>query len=100
VHLVLDQAIPCGLILNELISNALKHAFPVDRPGIIRIDLELREEQVRITVADDGVGVPRTSPREPMVTWVSNWSIRWWINWMVSLDRTQWRSWSDLFAYF
>ena len=57
VHLVLDQAIPCGLILNELISNALKHAFPNDRPGIIRIDLELREEQVRITVADDGVGV-------------------------------------------
>jgi two-component sensor histidine kinase len=44
VHLVLDQAIPCGLILNELISNALKHAFPNVGPGIIRIDLELREE--------------------------------------------------------
>ena len=58
VHLVLDQAIPCGLILNELISNALKHAFPNDRSGIINIALQLMDEQVRITVRDNGVGLP------------------------------------------
>lgn len=58
VHLVLDQAIPCGLILNELISNALKHAFPNDRSGIIHIALQLIDEQVRITVRDNGVGLP------------------------------------------
>lgn len=58
VHLVLDQAIPCGLILNELISNALKHAFPNDRSGTIRITLRLAGEQVRIEVSDDGVGLP------------------------------------------
>jgi PAS domain S-box-containing protein len=58
VNLVLDQAIPCGLILNELISNALKHAFPDDRSGIIRIALEQVGEQVRITLSDNGVGLP------------------------------------------
>ncbi|MEZ4757643.1 MAG: PAS domain S-box protein [Flavobacteriales bacterium] len=58
VHLVLDQAIPCGLILNELISNALKHAFPNDRSGTIRIALRLAGEQVRIEVSDNGVGLP------------------------------------------
>jgi PAS domain S-box-containing protein len=58
VHLVLDQAIPCGLILNELISNALKHAFPNDRSGTIHIALQLEGERVRITVRDNGVGLP------------------------------------------
>lgn len=58
VHLVLDQAIPCGLILNELISNALKHAFPQDRPGSITIQLDLDGDHVRISVGDDGVGLP------------------------------------------
>jgi two-component sensor histidine kinase len=56
----IDKAIPCGLILNELISNALKHAFP-DRPG--QIHLSLREDG---TGAHHrwrmmGVGFPRTS---------------------------------------
>lgn len=58
VELVLDQAIPCGLILNELISNAFKHAFPGGRAGVVRIGLNLRGEQVSITVQDDGVGLP------------------------------------------
>ncbi|HQV52240.1 MAG: PAS domain S-box protein [Flavobacteriales bacterium] len=56
-NLVLDQAIPCGLILNELISNALKHAFPDEREGEVRIKLENTEEQVRITISDNGIGV-------------------------------------------
>lgn len=58
VELVLDQAIPCGLILNELISNALKHAFPGARAGTLAIGLGLEGDRVSITVADDGIGLP------------------------------------------
>ena len=53
-----DQAIPVGLILNELISNALKHAFPDGRAGSIRIEGQSREDRVDLAVIDDGVGVP------------------------------------------
>ncbi|MBL7939766.1 MAG: PAS domain S-box protein [Flavobacteriales bacterium] len=58
VELVLDQAIPCGLILNELISNAFKHAFPEGRAGVVSISLTLVGEQVAISISDDGVGLP------------------------------------------
>jgi len=58
VELVLDQAIPCGLILNELISNAFKHAYPDGRSGTVRIGLNLIDDMVSISVADDGVGLP------------------------------------------
>jgi len=54
----LDLAIPCGLILNELITNALKHAFPEKGEGEIRI--AMREDGGRhiLTVTDNGVGFP------------------------------------------
>lgn len=57
VDLGLDQAIPCGLILNELISNALKHAFPKEEG---RIHLQLRAEGplVEMVIEDDGPGLP------------------------------------------
>ncbi len=58
VELVLDQAIPCGLILNELISNSLKHAFPGGAAGRIHISLRAVGDQVEITIADDGPGLP------------------------------------------
>ena len=54
----LDKAIPCGLILNELISNALKHAFPENNGGNINIGLQEEEGTVRITLGDDGAGFP------------------------------------------
>jgi two-component sensor histidine kinase len=53
-----DQAIPVGLILNELISNALKHAFPNGRAGSIRIEGKNGDDRVDLAVIDDGVGVP------------------------------------------
>ena len=53
-----DQAIPTGLILNELISNALKHAFPDDRSGQIRIEAQSHEDKVNLAVIDDGIGIP------------------------------------------
>ncbi len=55
----LDTAIPCGLIVNELVSNALKHAFPGDRRGRIRLDLDRNASgRYLLTVQDDGVGLP------------------------------------------
>ena len=54
----LDQAVPCGLIVSELVSNALKHAFPDGRQGSIRIDLHEADRQLRLRVSDDGVGLP------------------------------------------
>ncbi|WLE96044.1 MAG: response regulator [Candidatus Electrothrix communis] len=60
VSLNLDRAIPCGLIINELVSNALKHAFPNNRKGTITIgfDTDPKGKYV-LTVSDDGVGLPQ-----------------------------------------
>ncbi|HUX38189.1 MAG TPA: response regulator [Rectinemataceae bacterium] len=55
----IDVAIPLGLILNELVTNSLKHAFVEGRVGAIRIGLRtLGDAKIRITVADDGRGLP------------------------------------------
>ena len=52
-----DQAIPAGLILNELVSNALKHAFPDGRSGMVTIEGGRGNGRVQLTVRDDGVGL-------------------------------------------
>ena len=54
-----DTSIACGLILNELISNSLKHAFPGERAGEITVEIRPADRQrVAVRVADDGVGFP------------------------------------------
>jgi two-component sensor histidine kinase len=59
VPLSIDKAVPCGLITNELISNALKHAFPNGRDGEIRVRLRSeRDQRLTLSVADNGVGLP------------------------------------------
>jgi PAS domain S-box-containing protein len=64
VEMTIDQAIPCGLILNELISNSMKHAFPAGRPGSLRVSLRrISEARLELLVADDGVGLP-SSPQD------------------------------------
>ena len=67
VELNINKAVPCGLILNEWITNAFKYAFPGERKGTIRIRLEaLPPDGVRLTVADDGMGLPETvDPLKP-----------------------------------
>ncbi len=61
IGLGLTTAIPCGLILNELVSNALKHGFPGQKKGTIRISFRLLKNQTcKLTVEDDGIGVPNT----------------------------------------
>jgi two-component sensor histidine kinase len=59
IGLSLEQSVPCGLIINELVSNALKHAFPGDRTGTIAVEMRLDDERWCILrVVDDGVGLP------------------------------------------
>jgi two-component sensor histidine kinase len=59
VSLAVGKAIPCGLILNELMTNALKHAFPDERTGRIRVELaRVAGGGLRLVVSDDGVGLP------------------------------------------
>lgn len=58
IPLGVDRAIPVSLILNELISNALKHAFPGGRSGSIQVEAKREGERVALSVRDDGVGVP------------------------------------------
>jgi PAS domain S-box-containing protein len=59
VALLIDTAIPLGLVINEIATNAFKHAFPADRKGIIRVAFA-REgpDSIRLAVSDDGVGFP------------------------------------------
>ncbi|MGB7342110.1 MAG: PAS domain S-box protein [Phototrophicaceae bacterium] len=57
ILLTIEQAIPCGLIANELISNAYKHAFP-DKIGTITIELYADENDCVLIVQDDGKGLP------------------------------------------
>lgn len=59
VLLGVDIAIPCGLIINELVSNSLKYAFPEDKEGEIKITLRTSDESaMALTVADNGIGMP------------------------------------------
>jgi two-component sensor histidine kinase len=59
VHLGIDTAIPCGLIINELVSNSLKHAFSEGQKGNISIDLRREKDKILLNVSDDGVGMPK-----------------------------------------
>lgn len=58
VSLTMDQMIPCGLILNELVTNCLKYAFPEKRAGEIAVSLRLDGAMVTLAAADDGIGLP------------------------------------------
>ncbi len=59
LQLPIDVAVPCALVLNELLTNCLKHAFPADRNGVIRVSLRAGERDlVALTVVDDGIGLP------------------------------------------
>jgi PAS domain S-box-containing protein len=59
MKLSIDRSVPCGLIMNELISNSLKHAFPGNRDGEIRVSFAPHgAEHYQIVVEDTGVGLP------------------------------------------
>jgi PAS domain S-box-containing protein len=59
VKLTVDSAIPCGLIANELLSNALKHAFPSGRAGTVTVQLSQTDGGGgQMSISDDGTGLP------------------------------------------
>jgi PAS domain S-box-containing protein len=61
VNLNVSTAIPCGLIINELVTNCLKHAFPGDRKGEIVLSLQPLEGKYELIVSDNGIGFPENT---------------------------------------
>ncbi len=59
VNVGMDTAIPCGLILNELISNSLKHAFGSTQKGRIGINVSVENGSINLNVCDNGIGLPK-----------------------------------------
>jgi two-component sensor histidine kinase len=65
-HADLDTAVPGGLIVTELVTNAFKHAFPGDRRGALTVSLSLTNDgRRRLEVTDDGVGPGAAPDRRP-----------------------------------
>jgi PAS domain S-box-containing protein len=59
IFLDINTSIPCGLIINELVSNSLKHAFPDGREGEIKITMHhINENKIELIVSDNGIGFP------------------------------------------
>jgi two-component sensor histidine kinase len=59
IFLDINTAIPCSLIVNELVSNSLKHGFPNGKKGEIKIIMHLiNKNEVELVVSDNGVGLP------------------------------------------
>jgi PAS domain S-box-containing protein len=59
IRLGIDSAVPCGLIVNEIVTNAVKHAFPNPRRGIISVGFKRgKRNEIALTVRDDGIGLP------------------------------------------
>jgi len=65
VFLPVDTAVPAGLALNELLTNARQHAFVGRTSGVVRLSVACREGVVRIVVHDDGVGMGDVDPAHP-----------------------------------
>lgn len=62
IHLDVDTVVPIGLAVNELITNALKYAFPDNRNGVIKVSLLEKDKELILTVQDNGVGM-QNSPK-------------------------------------
>jgi two-component sensor histidine kinase len=58
ISLDIDQAIPCGLLINEIVVNAFKHAFNNKKTGVIRISLKHQGGTIKLVIADNGEGIP------------------------------------------
>ena len=82
ISLSAAQAVPVGLIVNEAVTNALKHAFPGERPGSVTVRLRRQGERgLRLEIADDGVGLPGAMRARPVAAgrassgcWRGSWT--------------------------
>jgi PAS domain S-box-containing protein len=67
-QLNVNQGVPCALILNEAISNAIEHAFPNDKNGNIWVRFKEKDDQIDVTIKDDGTGLPEQVQRDEQKT--------------------------------
>lgn len=58
IELSIDESTPCGLLINEVVSNSLKHAFPNQRKGKITIVMKKFQDEINLKISDNGVGLP------------------------------------------
>lgn len=68
ISLPRDRAVAVGVVLNELLTNAFKHAFPEGRPGVVKVSFVRIADGYALTVADDGVGLGSGPDRPPTST--------------------------------
>ena len=64
LSLNIDTAVPCGLIISELVSNSLKYAFPNNNNGEILISLKFKDNKYQLMISDNGVGMPEVNVDE------------------------------------
>ena len=70
ISLGINSAIPCGLIINEIVSNSLKYAFPGDKRGEIKIDLRSIEgNYFELLISDNGIGLPKEMDIKKTDSW-------------------------------
>jgi len=60
VHLHIDDATPCGLIINELLSNSFKYAFAKKKKGVVGMSAKIKKENIILAIWDDGSGMPKS----------------------------------------
>ncbi len=65
IELSLDRALPCGLIVSELVTNSLKHAFEGRAGGRVEVSLGRSGDRFLLLVSDDGIGIPAAAPGRP-----------------------------------
>ncbi|CAI3800647.1 PAS domain-containing sensor histidine kinase [Rheinheimera sp. MM224] len=58
IVLALEQAIPCGLLATEILTNSIKHAFPDHQKGKVTLALTQRENKITLEISDNGIGLP------------------------------------------
>jgi len=66
VEVETDRAVSLGILVNELLTNALKHAFPGERPGSVHIAVRKLAEARELVISDDGVGLPESTPEDTL----------------------------------
>jgi PAS domain S-box-containing protein len=89
----IETAIPCGLVVNELFANALKHAFPGEIAGEIEVLLsQMADGLIELTISDNGVGIPSSVDLETTQTlglYIVNILVKDQLEGSVTLDRTK-----------
>ncbi|MEN6574551.1 sensor histidine kinase, partial [Methanobacterium aggregans] len=58
VKLNIETAVPCGLIISELVSNSLKYAFPLEKKGEVSLSLKPNGKRFELIISDNGIGFP------------------------------------------